>query len=50
MANPDSQLTGGIMAFIVMLLVFDDDEQRPGPSLSDDDSDQGREEKHDRKQ
>ena len=44
MANSDSHLTGGIMALIVMALVFDD-EQGPAPSPGGDELDPGREEK-----
>jgi hypothetical protein len=47
MANSDAHLTGGIMALIVMSLIFDDDDQVP--SRSDDEVDQGRDEKGDRK-
>jgi hypothetical protein len=41
MANSDAHLTGGIMALIVMSMVFDDDDQGPAPPLSDDQPDQG---------
>ena len=44
MAHSDAHLTGGIMAMIVMALVFDDDEHGPAPSPNDDQLDQGREE------
>jgi hypothetical protein len=45
MANSDAHLTGGIMALIVMSLIFDDDE--PGPH--DIDVDQGQEQEDDQK-
>jgi len=44
MAHPDSHLTGGIMAMIVMALVFDDDENGPVTSPSGDEADSQREE------
>jgi hypothetical protein len=36
MARSDTLLTGSLMAVIVMALVFDDDENGPAPSPSDD--------------
>ena len=44
MANSDAHLTGGIMALIVMALMFDDDEHGPAPASSDEELDQGPEE------
>ena len=44
MARTDTLLAGSLMAVIAMALVFDDDENRPAPSSSDDEPVQGLEE------
>ena len=43
MARPDTLLTGSLMAMIAMAVVFDDYENRPAPSSSDDELARGEE-------